>query len=315
MTNPDNAVGTNAAFGGRTSADAFNDGIAGFTRGVLSGWGCVPKSGMTVSIGGDGTTRDVAVAKNNAGDKTTINNISGAPIDVAIPAAPGANTRIDSIVAYVDNPPQGSDTIVDNYETCGLIVVSGTASSSPTAPNESTIRSAITSDGASGPTAYYAVLANITVASGTTDITSGEIAIGSVAQLEKNVMPYATYTNSVVPGATNPWSFTLVRCGNVVVMNMSSVQTGAQGAADNVNTGTWNTVPEGFRPVSASADAGLNGGLCIFQRIAAGGTNQTAGQWRVAPNGAFYLSTPGWSAVTQRLAGTCTWITNDDLPV
>ena len=183
MTNPNNAIGTNGAFGGRTSVNAFNDGLSAWTRGVMSGWACVPDSGMTVAIGGDPDTRDVAVAEDDAGNKTSINNISMAPVKVTIPGAPASNTRIDSIVAYVDNPPQGSSTITDNYEACGIIVVSGTASSSPIAPNESAIRSAITADGATGATAYYVVLANVSVANGTTDITSGEIGAGDIAGL------------------------------------------------------------------------------------------------------------------------------------
>ena len=183
MTNPNNAIGTNGAFGGRTSVNAFNDGLNAWTRGVMSGWACVPDSGMTVAIGGDPDTRDVAVAEDDAGNKTSINNISLAPVKMTIPGAPASNTRIDSIVAYVDNPPQGSADITDNYEACGIIVVSGTASSSPVPPNETAIRTAITSDGATGATAYYVVLANVSVATGTTDITAGEILAGDVAGL------------------------------------------------------------------------------------------------------------------------------------
>jgi hypothetical protein len=183
MTNPNNAIGTNGAFGGRTSVNAFNDNLSAWTRGVMSGWACEPDSGMTVALGGDPDVRDVAIAEDDAGNRTTINNISLAPVKVTIPGAPASNTRIDSIVAYVDNPPQGSATITDNYESCGIIVVSGTPSSSPVPPNDSTIRSAITADGATGATAYYVVLANISVANGTTDITSGEIMTGDVAQL------------------------------------------------------------------------------------------------------------------------------------
>ncbi|MBQ5908875.1 MAG: hypothetical protein IIW85_00935, partial [Bacteroidaceae bacterium] len=107
MTNPNNAVGTNGAYNGRTSVNAFNDIMGAFTKGVVSGWNCTPKSGMTVSVGGDGSTRDVAIAEDNAGNKTSINNISGQPIDVTIPAAPATGNRIDLIVAYVENPPQG----------------------------------------------------------------------------------------------------------------------------------------------------------------------------------------------------------------
>lgn len=181
MTNPGNAVGTNAAYGGRTSTNAFNDVLGAYTRGVLNGWQCVPKSGLTVSIGGDGATRDVAIAEDNIGDRTTINNISGAPIDVTIGAAPGANSRIDAIVAYVDNPAQGDDSTADNPAACGLITVKGTASSNPVQPTENAIRTAITSDGASGPTAYYVVLATVTIASGTTDIDSSMIKAGTSA--------------------------------------------------------------------------------------------------------------------------------------
>lgn len=179
MTNPDNSVGTNGAFGGRTSVNAFNDGIAAYTSGILSGWACNPSSGLTVVLGGDGNTRDVAIAEDNSGNKTTVNNISGSPIAVTVGNAPNNNSRIDSIVAYVDNPPTGSSTATDNYGACGLIVVPGSVASSPVAPTESAIRSAITADGASGTTAYFVVLANVIIPSGTTDLTSNNIQEGS----------------------------------------------------------------------------------------------------------------------------------------
>lgn len=199
MTNPDNAVGTNAAYGGRTSANAFNDDLAAYSRGVMSGWACAPSSGLTVVVGGDGSTRDVAVAEDNAGNKTTINNISGAPIEVTIGAAPAANSRIDAIVAYVDNPPQGSSTIADNYEACGLIAVAGTAASSPIAPTDGAIRSAITADGASGATAYYVVLATVTIASGTTDITANDITAGSNAMIQARNVGFSTFGGNSEP--------------------------------------------------------------------------------------------------------------------
>lgn len=170
MTNPNNAIGTNAAYSGRTSVNSFNDVLSVLSRGIISGWACSPSSGLTVVLGGDGTTRDVAVAEDNIGNRTTINNISGSPISVTIGAAPSTNRRIDLIVAYVDNPPEGSSSITDNYEACGLVVVEGTPASSPIAPDDNAIRTAITGEGASGVTAYYVVLAQITIATGTTDI-------------------------------------------------------------------------------------------------------------------------------------------------
>lgn len=200
MTNPNNAIGTNGAFGGRTSVNAFNDGVASYSTGILSGWACEPSSGLTVILGGDGNTRDVAIAEDNAGNKTTINNISGSPVSVTIGSAPNNNSRIDSIVAYVNNPPTGTSAATDNYGACGLIVVAGTVSSTPSAPSESAIRTAITADGASGTTAYYVVLANITISSGTTDLTSSNISQSSMAQIGANNIDFTTFAHVISCG-------------------------------------------------------------------------------------------------------------------
>lgn len=186
MTNPNNAVGTNAAYNGRTSVNAFNDDLSLLNRGIISGWACAPDSGLSVVLGGSGTTRDVAVAEDNIGNKTSINNISGSPISVIIGPAPAADSRIDLIVAYVDNPPTGTSTVADNYGACGLIVVAGTPASTPTAPDDNDIRTAIVADGASGATAYYVVLAQITIASGTTDIDNTMIQQGAQSGVGTN---------------------------------------------------------------------------------------------------------------------------------
>lgn len=177
MTNPGNAVGTNGAFGGRTSPNALNDVLATFTdRGVLSGWDCVPTGGLTVALGGNGADRDVAIAKDDIGNNITIDNISETPVNITLPEVPNVGQRVDAIVAYVNNPPQGTSTEIDNPQACGLIVVSGSAvAQNPATPAEAAIRSAITADGASGTTAYYAVLALIQVEAGMTDITANRI--------------------------------------------------------------------------------------------------------------------------------------------
>lgn len=193
MINPNNAIGTNAAYEGRTSVNAFNDVLGMVSRGVMSGWACVPDSGMSVTIGGDGSTRDVAIAEDNVGNKTTINNISENPISVTIDSAPGSNSRIDSIVLYVDNPPQGVSTDADNPAACGVVVVKGTVASSPVAPSDNAIRTAITSEGANGTSAYYVVVANITVASGTTVITQNLIKAGISAGVESYISDDVSY--------------------------------------------------------------------------------------------------------------------------
>lgn len=231
-TNPNNAVGTNAAYDGRTSVKAFNDGIGAYSRGILSGWACSPNTGMTVSLGGDGTTRDIAIAEDAGGNKITVNNISESPVSVSLSAAPVSNSRIDLIVAYVDNPPQGSATSIDNPGACGLIAVDGTAAADPVAPNDSAIRTAITADGASGATAYYVVLATITIASGTTDLTSDNIKAGYSATggdvLWTNPNPTASFSAKTVTLANDLSNYKKIEV-IIVVSNKdnSHVSTGA----------------------------------------------------------------------------------------
>lgn len=202
MSNPENALGTNGAYGGRTSVNAFNDVLAVFTgRGILSGWACVPDSGLTVELGGNGTDRDVAIAENSAGDKTSVNNISQAPVSVTMPAAPVANSRIDAIVAYIEASPSSSGE-TDNYTAVNLLTVSGTTASTPTAPSDSDIRTAITADGAAGSTAYYVVLAYITIASGTTDIDATMITAGESAQIGTDQILDGAVTSDKIDFAT-----------------------------------------------------------------------------------------------------------------
>lgn len=214
MTNPNNAIGTNGAFDGRTSPNALNDLTAAFTRGIVSGWNCSPKSGMTVQLGGSASVRDVALAEDNAGDKLTINNRSGAPVEVTLAGAPATNNRIDAIVAYVDNPSTGDGSTTDNPTTCGIIAVSGTVAANPTAPTEAQIRSAITTDGATGGVAYYVVLATIRVGTNVTTIGSGVITQGAVAQVEAAQNQTATDAQTTA-NAANSLAETLASFVNI----------------------------------------------------------------------------------------------------
>lgn len=198
MTNPNNAIGTNGAFNGRTSPNALNDLTAAFTRGIVSGWNCAPKSGMTVQLGGSASVRDVALAEDNAGDKLTINNRSGAPVEVTLAGAPATNNRVDAIVAYVDNPSTGDGNTTDNPTACGIIAVSGTVAANPTAPTDEQIRSAITTDGATGGVAYYVILATIRVGTSVTSIGSGVITQGAAATTEKIALQDGAITTTKI---------------------------------------------------------------------------------------------------------------------
>lgn len=184
MTNPNSIIGTNAGYNGRTSSRAFNDVLAALSRGVLSGWECAPSAGMTVTLGGNGTDRDVAIAEDNAGNRTSINNRLGTPVSVELSSAPATNNRIDVIVAYAENSIQGSGASdVDFPSGTGIIAIEGTIAANPTAPDDTAIRDAITADGATGSSAFYVVLAEILVGTGVTSIGSGVITQGDKAQI------------------------------------------------------------------------------------------------------------------------------------
>lgn len=172
MTNPSNAVGTNGAYGGRTSVDALNDVLGAFSgAGVLSGWNVRANSGMTVMAGGQSGIRDVAIAQDQLGDRTTVNNRLGSPVNITLSASSPSSARVDSIVLYVNKPASVSTTTIDNPGACGIIAVNGTT----VAPTDADIRSAITADGGTGATAYFVVIADITIPASATVITNANI--------------------------------------------------------------------------------------------------------------------------------------------
>lgn len=297
MTNPDNSIGTNGAYGGRTSVNATNDILGLFrSRGVLSGWSVSPKTGLTISLGGDGSTRDVALAEDNAGNKTTIDNISQDPVDVTIPAAPASNRRIDLVVAYADNPPQGESTELDNPSACGLIVVSGTAASSPIAPNESAIRSAITADGATGAQAYYVVLAKVNIGSGTTTLTADNLSRGDLATMRE---PVATSTPVIGYGVGSR----LMRIGNRVLLICPAQTNNLIPQTQNTGVTVAQTIPVGYRP-SEDIQIAIQG---IGARVG------NAGIW-LKPDGSIIWYAAFSNDGIVRIAFNASWFTWDDFP-
>lgn len=220
MTNPNNAVGTNAAYGGRTSVNAFNDLANFYSRGIVSGWVAAPSSGMTIQLGGLTGIRDVALAEDPNGNKTTVNNTTTSPISVEIAAASTTATRHDLIVAYVNSPAQVSATTLDNPSACGIIAVQGSQSS---LPNDAAIRAAITSDGGTGTTAYYVSLAEVSVPANTTTITSGLIlqtdfnaqvspaGILPPESVTADKIDFATFTLETIFDGSSNSTFTLTR--------------------------------------------------------------------------------------------------------
>lgn len=88
---------------------------------------------------------------------------------ITIPTANTSNPRIDTIVLYVDKSATTNPNPPNNPNIAKLVVVSGVAAATPTAPNSTAIQTAV---GALNP--YYA-LANVTVAANATQITTANI--------------------------------------------------------------------------------------------------------------------------------------------
>ena len=151
MTNPDNIVRVRARNGGRASVYEANGWAQAYTTGLVEGNGVVQNTSadMNVLVGGSASKPDVILAENPSGYRIALDLVGQQAVAVT---APATNSRISAIVAYTDDLSLQStqDTITGSPASCGLIVVNGTASSSPSAPSDTQIRNAITADGATG---------------------------------------------------------------------------------------------------------------------------------------------------------------------
>lgn len=182
MTNPNNIVRVRARNGGRASVYEANAWAQGFSMGILEGYGVTQNTSadMNVLVGGSATKPDVLIAQNPAGYKIALDIIGRQAVAIT---APASNSRISAIVAYTNDLSLSTtqDDVTGSPASCGLIVVNGTAAANPVAPTDSQIRTAITSDGATGSQAAYCVIATIKVASNTTMITNSLISTNQAA--------------------------------------------------------------------------------------------------------------------------------------
>ena len=178
MTNPDDIVRVRARNGGRASVYEANGWAQFFKTGLLEGNGVVQNTvpDMNVLVGGSTAKPDVLIATNPSGYKVALDVVGQQAIAIT---APGSDSRISSIVAYTDDLSLASTetNITGSPSTCGLIVVNGATSATPSAPDDTDIRTAITADGATGSQAAYCVIAEIEVESTTTTITDSIISL------------------------------------------------------------------------------------------------------------------------------------------
>ena len=178
MTNPDNIVRVRARNGGRASVYEANGWGQAYSSGLVQGHGVTQNTSadMNVLVGGSASKPDVVLAENPAGYKIALDLVGQQAVAIT---APASNSRISAIVAYTDDLSLATteDTVTGSPASCGLIVVNGTTSASPSDPTDNQIRTAITADGATGSQAAYCVIATIEVANDTTIITNSLITI------------------------------------------------------------------------------------------------------------------------------------------
>ena len=248
MTNPDNIVRVRARNGGRASVYEANGWCQAYGSGILEGTGVVQNTvaNMTVLVGGSSSKPDVLIAQNPAGYKIALDLVGQQPVTIT---APASNSRISAIVAYTDDLALESaeDTVTGSPASCGLIVVNGSSSASPNAPTDTQIRNAITSDGATGSQASYAIIATIRVASNTTSITDALITRNQ-AGVQSSKIDFTTTSGTL--SLSSGWShgsgdpLTVERWGKFIFIS------GRANYSENIPSFETEvgTLPEGFRP-------------------------------------------------------------------
>lgn len=141
-------------------------------RAYFSGFACTQTTpaGMSIQIGGGDEVDSAAIFISS--DRAVLLSTDGTPQTVTIPTAPASGSRIDAVVSYIDtSSPSAEDETPGTPEYVKTIVVSGTASGSPSAPTDAQIVSALPA----GANAKYYRWCDVRVAQGATTITNANI--------------------------------------------------------------------------------------------------------------------------------------------
>ena len=141
-------------------------------RGYFSGFACTQTdpAGMSIKIGG-GSTADSAMLVLTDG-RCVLLSTNGEPEVVTIPTAPASGSRIDAVVSYIDTTSPATDSETPGTpEYVHTIVVSGTASSNPSAPTDNQIVRALPA----GANSKYYRWCDVKVAASQTVITNSDI--------------------------------------------------------------------------------------------------------------------------------------------
>ena len=222
-------------------------------RAYFSGFACTQTTpaGMSIQIGGGDEVDSAAIFI--SGDRAVLLSTDGTPETATIPTAPASGSRIDAVVSYIDtSSPSAGDETPGTPEYVKTIVVSGTASGSPTAPTDAQIVSALPA----GANAKYYRWCDVRVAQGATVITNSNITD------RKPDAPELYWTTSSI------WSAI-----------QSQVKSAAESAAKrlapdwkkatNITTNTYTPTQNGFIYVACILDTSVNNSAA---QVTAGGT-------------------------------------------
>lgn len=224
-------------------------------RGWISGFGTTQTdpAGMSVQIGGTNTIDCAQLWVRDANGKTmpVLLSTDGNPEVVNIPTAPASGSRIDTIVIYIDKTSPAPETETPGTpEYVHTLVVSGTASSSPSAPTDAQIVSALPA----GANERYYPVAQVRVTASQTVITNSNITNLNPAS------PNLYWTASDIKDIAAPKKASTtvnypygyqVRCeryGDVVCLTMND-STGSR-ALPQSGSGTQ-ALPVGYRPTAS----------------------------------------------------------------
>ena len=209
-------------------------------RGYFSGFACTQTdpAGMSIKIGG-GSTADSALLVLTDG-RCVLLSTNGEPEIVTIPTAPASGRRIDAVVSYIDTTSPKPDTETPGTpEYVHTIVVSGTASSNPSAPTDSQIVNALPA----GANSKYYRWCDVKVAASQTVITNSDITD------KKPMSPNLYFTTSDVPTSnyksivlTGSFGSTL---GTIPISQLKAghdylVMAQISASLDNFNGDVWN---------------------------------------------------------------------------
>ena len=223
-------------------------------RAYFSGFACTQTTpaGMSIQIGGGDEVDSAAIFISS--DRAVLLSTDGTPQTVTIPTAPASGSRIDAVVSYIDTTsPDPEAETPGTPEYVHTIVVSGTAASSPSAPTDAQIVSALPA----GANSKYYRWCDVKVAQNQTTITNSNITdrkptspnvyiatstIDNITATLNGLTKVAQRTARIWYGLTS----NLTRVGNVVILNFD-------GNA-NATIEAWKVIssteklPAGYRP-------------------------------------------------------------------